>query len=330
MDFAVPSPLVTAPLLRQAAAEAATGTASGRVRGQTTVLAVCDFSPAAANAAWRAALVARDVGAAVRILHPQPQARVLQKGGHCASTLAQEIAQRLQLPVEAEAVAGNVLGAAIAAARDAALLVIPSRRGNPLREWIMGTQAERLIRLSRAPVLVAKRPALGSYRKVLVPVELAAAAAVQVRLALALSRGSRVEVLHALQTADEIVLHELEAANQVLHSCRQYRSQRAHAALHELMALPGEQSEGVQTVVEFGAAANMVLARAQAGGSDLVVIGKRRRGLLADYFLGGVTQRVLALSQADVLVLPARAQGAGALSSAGWSAPLRAEWNQNA
>jgi nucleotide-binding universal stress UspA family protein len=74
----------------------------------------------------------------------------------------------------------------------------------------------------------------------------------------------------------------------------------------------------VQTSVEFGAAANLVLARAQAAGSDLVVIGKRRRGLLADYFLGGVTQRVLALSQADVLVLPARARGAAMPAVASW------------
>lgn len=39
--------------------------------------------------------------------------------------------------------------------------------------------------------------------------------------------------------------------------------------------------------------------------AELVVIGKRRRGLLADFFLGSVTQRLLAGSRADVLVLPA-------------------------
>ena len=39
-------------------------------------------------------------------------------------------------------------------------------------------------------------------------------------------------------------------------------------------------------------------------GAELVVIGKRRRGLLADFILGGVTRQVLAGSQADVLVMP--------------------------
>jgi nucleotide-binding universal stress UspA family protein len=48
-----------------------------------------------------------------------------------------------------------------------------------------------------------------------------------------------------------------------------------------------------------------VLARERALRAELLVLGKRRRGLLADFFLGGVTQRVLAAAKADVLVLPA-------------------------
>jgi hypothetical protein len=51
--------------------------------------------------------------------------------------------------------------------------------------------------------------------------------------------------------------------------------------------------------------------KAQESGIELFVVGKRRRGLLADYLLGRTTQRVLARAPADVLVLPASVGKAG-------------------
>jgi nucleotide-binding universal stress UspA family protein len=281
---------------------------------ERTVLAVCDLSSAAINATWRAAMVARELGATLRVLHPQPEPKVLSRVQSALDELTADIRARMDVPLAVEAVSGSVLRRANAAAREAALLVIPSRRGNPLREWIMGTQAERLIRLSRAPVLVVKRPALASYRRVLVPVALGEGAAAQIALAGSLARGSQLEVLHALDTSDEAVLREMDSSEQALRSYRQLRAQRAHLALHELVTAAGPRAGEADTAVEFGDAASVALARAQRGDAELMVIGKRRRGLLADYFLGGVTQRVLAAAPADVLVLPAQAGEAGLLA----------------
>jgi nucleotide-binding universal stress UspA family protein len=50
-----------------------------------------------------------------------------------------------------------------------------------------------------------------------------------------------------------------------------------------------------------------VLEQEQEDDCDLIVIGKLGKSRLEDYFLGSVTRRVLADSQADVLVVPADA-----------------------
>lgn len=284
--------------------------------GGRSVLALCDLSSAAVNAAWRAALIARDLRLPLRLLHAPAEPRVLVTAAPSVGELQQEIRERMGIAVDVEPVSGGALRSAIAAAREAAVLVLPSRRGNPLREWIMGTQAERLIRLCRAPVLVVKRPALRSYRRVLVPVQLEPGAAALVALAGALSRGSRVEVLHAITAAEEGVARDVDGSGQALRSFRQRRTQRAHVALHELIADATPPGCNAEPSVEFGDPAAVVLARAREDGVDLLVIGKRRRGLLADYFLGGVTQRVLARAEADVLVLPAAAGGHAALPTA--------------
>ncbi len=283
------------------------------------VLTVCDLSSAAIDATWRAAMVARELGLPLRVLHPVLPDAVRCSNRSFVDELRTEIPLRMAVQAQFEAVGESGLDAAVTAARDAALVVIPSRQGNLLREWIMGTQAERLIRLCRAPVLVVKRPALASYRRLLVAAALEAADAQLVELAAALAAGGRLDLLHVLDTDDEIVLRELDASAGTLQACREYRAQRAHTVLHGLLEPVAAEVDGV-TSVEFGNTAAAILARAQARPTDLLVIGKRRRGLLADYFLGGATQRVLAGAQCDVLVLPIR-PAAGRATPRGARAP---------
>ena len=303
--------------------------------GRPCVVSVCALSPAAVNATWRAALVARDLGATLHILHPATDARVLTQTEKLLQELTDDIRQCTRLEVVVESVKGSVLQRAVALSRDAAMVVLPSNRGNPLREWIMGTPAERLIRLCRCPVLVVKRAALVSYRRVLVPVDLERQASTLIGLASSLSRGSRMEVLHALDVADEKRPRESGDSEDAQRSFRRRRAQRAFLAAHQLTAAFDLRAPGAQAVIDFGDAADVVLARARESDAQLMVIGKRQRGLLADYFLGGMTQRILAEARADVLVHPAPGKRPGGETKQhGWppAAVLRAtlgtpEWD---
>ncbi|GAB3760708.1 hypothetical protein GCM10028796_09750 [Ramlibacter monticola] len=279
---------------------------------QSTPVVVClgAASSAGCNATWRAALVARELGAKLNILHPAPQPRVLAREEAALRELVEDIRQRTRVDVSVEAVQGNVLRHAVAASRDAAMMVLPSVRRNPLREWIMGTQAERLIRLCRSPVLVVKRPALASYQRVLVPLDVRDQSARVIALAASLSRGSRLEVLHAIDAGDEKILRELEGPELTLRFDRQHRAQAALLAVHQRVAAAQVGQSGAEASIAFGDAARVVLARTQAWDAELLVIGKAQRGLLAGYFLGGLTQCVLARASADVLVHPVRSQAA--------------------
>jgi nucleotide-binding universal stress UspA family protein len=261
-------------------------------------------SSAGLNATWRAALVARELRARLHILHPMLQASVLSREEASLPELVQDIRQRTRLEVTIGAVEGNVLRHAVAASQDAAVVVLPSTRGNPLREWIMGTQAERLIRLCRSPVLVVKRPALLAYRRVLVPLDIEDEAVPLIALAASLSRGTRLDVLHAIGAGDEKVLPRIVGGEDLLRGFRQHRAQGAFLALHRLISAAGVADGGVAAAVEFGDAPAVVLSRARARDTELMVIGKAQRGLLANYFLGGLTQRMLAQAPSDVLVHP--------------------------
>ena len=94
--------------------------------------------------------------------------------------------------------------------------MIGPRRSNPLREWIAGTQTERLIRLCRIPTLVVKRPAIpegnavlgtpaepGRYGRVLISVDLRPEAIDLIAAAMSFSRDPRTHIFHAVGAGSE-------------------------------------------------------------------------------------------------------------------------------
>lgn len=278
------------------------------------VLVITDLAPASTNAVWRAALIARENGASLRLLHVGGERRRMTRVHEALEEIRDQVHARLGIELNAEVVEGEVLPKAISAARAAGLLVIGPRRSNPLREWIAGTQAERLIRLCRIPTLVVKRPATpgrnaalggtaepGRYGRVLVSVDLRPEAVDLIAAAMGFSRDPQTQIFHALGAGSE---PRATATESVASRPSDTAMQRAHSTLSELIRSSGAQKLGAVSAIAFGHAANCVLARERATGAELVVIGKRRRGLLADFILGGVTQQVLAGSRADVLVMP--------------------------
>lgn len=278
------------------------------------VLVITDLAPASTNAVWRAALIAREQGATLRLLHVGGERRRVTQVHEALEEISKQVHTRLGIALNSEVVEGDLLPKVISAARSAGLLVIGPRRSNPLREWISGTQAERLIRLCRIPTLVVKRPATpgrnaafgstaepGRYGRVLISVDLRPEAVDLITAAMSFSRDPQTHVFHALGTGSE---PRATATESVASRPSDTAMQRAHSALKELIRSSGAQELGAVSAIAFGHAANCVLARERATGAELVVIGKRRRGLLADFILGGVTQQVLAASRADVLVMP--------------------------
>lgn len=188
------------------------------------------------------------------------------------------------------------------AAAGADLVVLGARRRNLLREIVSGTPAERLVRMSRRPVLVVRQPAASAYRHVLVPVDLERGSEHAVRLAAALAPGATLHLFHALSTPMESRLRLAGASEAAL---RRHRDVARAACLRRLWTL-ASLAGGVRVQVEVGhgAAPWLTLAQAEAVDADLIVVGKEGSSTLCNFLLGSLTRRLLADASADVLVLP--------------------------
>ena len=138
-----------------------------------TILVASDFSFDAHRAARRGALLAREHGATLRllhVLHPDAAAKAAQQrrppidldrrisldAHHSLDSLAEDVTAP-DLTVEREMRSGVVLDEILAAADQADMLVLGPRGLRPIHELILGTAAERLLNKSRRPIFPSTR-----------------------------------------------------------------------------------------------------------------------------------------------------------------------------
>lgn len=286
-----------------------------------TILAASDFSFDAHRAARRAALLAREHGATLRLLHvvhPDAAAKAAQQrlqppldfdqrvsleAQHSLDSLAADVSAP-DLVVEREIRSGVVLDEILGAADHADLLVLGPRGLRPIHELILGTAAERLLHKSRRPMLVVKQEPTSPYRRVLVPVDFSDHALTAARFARSLVPNAELCLFHAFDSLAEGILRTAGVSEENIAQYRAQDEREAREQMDKLIAEIGPMSVPPLPVVKRGDPRVQISATAQAYAADLIVIGKHGRSRLAEYFLGGATRVTLVRAHCDVAVVP--------------------------
>jgi nucleotide-binding universal stress UspA family protein len=286
-----------------------------------TILAASDFSFDAHRAARRAAVLAREHGATLRLLHvvhPDAAAKAAQQrlrptldldqrisldAHHSLDSLAADVSAP-DLTVEREMRSGVVLDEILAAAEQADMLVLGPRGLRPIHELILGAAAERLLNKSRRPMLVVKQDPSSPYRRVLVPVDFSDHSLTAVRFARLLVPNAELCLFHAFDSLAEGTLRTAGVSEENIAQYRTQDESDAREEMDKLIAEIGPMSLPPLPIVQRGDPRVQISATAQAYAADLIVIGKHGRSRLAEYFLGGATRVTLARAQCDVAVVP--------------------------
>ena len=286
-----------------------------------TILVASDFSFDAHRAARRAALLAREHGATLRllhVLHPDAAARAAQQrrrppvdldqrlsldAHRSLDSLAEDVTAP-DLTVEREMRSGVVLDEILAAADQADMLVLGPRGLRPIHELILGTAAERLLNKSRRPMLVVKREPAAQYRRVLVPVDFSDHSLTTVRFARLLVPNAELCLFHAFESVAEGTLRTAGVSEENIAQYGTQDESEAREEMEKLIADLGPMSLPPLPVVQRGDPRVQISATAESYAADLIVIGKHGRSRLAEYFLGGATRVTLARALCDVAVVP--------------------------
>jgi nucleotide-binding universal stress UspA family protein len=264
------------------------------------IVAACDLSPAGENAAWRAALLAREHGAWLRLVCVRARRSQLPAAQAGLDTLAAELQQRMQVAVIAQAVAGAVHKELAGAAAEADLLVLRAAGPHPVAEWLAGSHPGRLLRHCERPLLVVRKPASVGYRRVLASVAFDGRAAAVIAAATGMMRGPHREVLQALEAQPELARPGGAGRDGLL------AARRLRAVVQEVIA----QEDGARRVpdapqVVLDHSPELLLQKERSAFADLLVLARRPADAGDGWLLQGDSHQVLSRAASDVLLLPA-------------------------
>lgn len=285
-----------------------------------TILAATDFSPDGNNAVRRAALLARQLDAHLRLMHVvdtvgfKPLRHWLSRpididleAATARTTLRQlsaEIAGRHDVTAAVEVRVGDPHEELLRAGAQADLLVLGQRGRKPWKSLVIGGTVDRMLHASRTPLLVIKRKADVPYRRVLVPVDLTPHSDATVQVGASLAPSADIEVFHAIESAREAVLREAGVTRTVLREARARDEARIHARMRRSVARAGLEGGRVNFSLTYGHPVPSTLRMLRAAGADLVVVSPGSASPGIRFLVGSVSQRLLALADCDTVIVP--------------------------
>jgi nucleotide-binding universal stress UspA family protein len=285
-----------------------------------SIVAAIDFSDHARHAADRAAILAAEQQAKLDLVHvisgssltrlhdwsgapADAEAKLLDDAQRSLNDMAEAIAGKTGIAARVLVKVGHVLDQILSASEGADLLVLGAHGSNALRNLILGTTADRLLRKRRRSVLVTKRRPEGGYRRALVPIDFSSCSADALNMARKIAPNAGITLFHVFQVPFEGSMRLAGTTDEVIN---QYCDRERQQALNSLRRLIQEATDGssrMTAAVERGDAARMILAEAETLSADVIVIGKHGLSMVEDFLLGSVTSHVLAGSTCDVLVV---------------------------
>ncbi len=288
-----------------------------------TILAATDLSAAARLACERAVRLASACDARLELQHvvntgaldslrllfaSQPddlQQRLLDEAREELRNLLAELHDGLGGSANLHLGIGNVVNEITrqADALDADLLVLGAHGSSLVRDLIVGSTTERVLRRTGRPLLVVRRPAPRGYRQVLIPVDFSARSLKAIEVARRLAPKAALVLLHTFEVPFEGRLRHAGVSEQELAALRASAQREGETRMAELIARAGLPAAALHSLVLYGDPSVQILEHERLQGSELIVIGKRGQNSLEDLLLGSVTKHILSQAQSDVLVI---------------------------
>lgn len=280
------------------------------------IMLATDFSERSDRALRRATLLAREVGAALTLVHAvdddKPK-RIVDRERSDAEAMLRQLTTTLQdvdgVTCETRVILAEPSEAILLAAREGSpdLLVIGPHRRQIFRDVFVGTTAERTIRAVGCPILMANAAPVGAYRHVLVTTDLSEGSrdSISAYLKLDLAKSARHSILHVFDAPmlRLVMSHEIPPEEKEAY----LEEQRTNASRLLAEFLASTKASMLAPILrhEKTNASGEILTAALEAGADLVVVGTQSKHGIERFFLGSVTERVLRDSSIDVLAIPA-------------------------
>jgi nucleotide-binding universal stress UspA family protein len=282
----------------------------------TPIVAATDFSSAANRAVLRAALIARQQGAELHLLHvaaplalypgqdvgPADSAAIPAALGEQAEETARVLREGYHIPVKVVQRIGRAHTqiAEYADEVSASMVVAGARGQSTLLRLLLGSTAWRLLRVCRHQVMIVRGEPVAPYGQVLAAVDFFLLSRAVVEWAHRMAADGNLQLLHALEPLDESGLRAQGLDGAAIKQRREEMRAIAENLMAKLCAsVPGE----VENHIEPGYPPARILESATDWRADLIVLGRQGLSGLEDFLLGSVSKDVAQEADCDVLLV---------------------------
>ncbi|WP_371153310.1 universal stress protein [Jannaschia sp. 2305UL9-9] len=276
-----------------------------------TILVATDLSPRSDRAVLRAAHLARESNADLRIVHvidDDVPAAVLQtrteEAERLLSAMIADSALLTDLGPAVSVEAGHIerLLPRMTSEGGIDLLVLGSHRNRGLSELLGAPTLSRLLRGVTVPVLIAIGRPEEAYATVSVGWDFSPAGEAALTHARAVAPTAEITLVNAWQEVATGAPYAFETGGFLsTDAIDDMRSEMMRAAATHR----GEASASLGAEVGIGPAAVVLRRRAETGEADLLAMGRHARAGLARLLLGSTAEDVALSATCDVLIAPA-------------------------
>ena len=288
-----------------------------------SILAATDLSDTAGHAVRRAAMLSAGLGARLAITHvisrgtlnalhdlmspdssDDLEDTLLKEALDQLHKQADDVRTRYAVEAEVSVSAGSVLKQIdrFAEMIDAGLLVLGAHGSGIVRDLLLGSTTDRVLRKSTRPMLVVRKPPQTDYARVLVPVDFSERSITAIEHARAVAPKAELLLLHAFEVPYEGQLRMAGVEEARVEEIRKSARAEALKQLEELAARAGESGNGVRQLLVQGQAASAIVDQAKKHDCDLIAMGKQGLRMIEELVLGSVTRQVVERGPCDVLV----------------------------
>jgi universal stress protein E len=278
------------------------------------ILCATDLSSRAELAIDRAVALTRSFDANLRVLHivdeDQPGDMVDMEMERARARLNARIAGFRGAPVRAEAEtrAGSVFQSIIEAAREweTDLIVLGAHRRRILRDVIVGTTIERVIRTGRLPVLMVNTATFVPYESVLMALDTSEASAHALNTAhsLGLLTDVNVTVVHAFEPFYKGMLGWAGVREEAIDQYTAAWAEDAGGEIRRFLRERGYNAKSMDIVLEEGPPFHSIKRTVERLHPHLLVMGTHGRTGVSRALLGSVAQRSISEIECDILTVP--------------------------
>lgn len=270
-----------------------------------TILALTDLSASGNEAVQRAAVIAANCEAELRLMYlPVSNHPVWPYDEAHLSELARSVARTAGLSVAVAGRRGNTPQDIAAEANCADLLVMTYRTECAVDTFFKGELHQRVMRLTRCPLLLTRLNGQLRYAKILVAVDFTEAARQLVMHAGRVDDRAEVELFHAISHMNEAKLRSADVSWKVVKTFRSQQETYARRRLQEFRRSIDIAGQLATLSLGSGEPARQISLQQQGNGAALIVVGKSRRSAIMNFLCRTVSSRVLAWSSSDILIVP--------------------------